>query len=54
MNVVDPTGSGDAFAAGLITGIVRGYDLPETLACAAPWRLRHPCHRNHRRRIHRR
>jgi sugar/nucleoside kinase (ribokinase family) len=28
---VDPSGSGDAFAAGVITGIVRGWDLPQML-----------------------
>jgi len=29
---VDMTGGGDAFTAGLITGIVRGWDLPRSLA----------------------
>jgi sugar/nucleoside kinase (ribokinase family) len=30
-DTVDPSGSGDAFAAGVITGIVRGWDLPAML-----------------------
>ncbi len=29
--IVDPSGSGDAFAAGVINGIVRGWDLPAML-----------------------
>jgi sugar/nucleoside kinase (ribokinase family) len=29
--VVDPSGSGDAFAAGVITGILRGWDMPRML-----------------------
>ncbi|MFI5358032.1 MAG: carbohydrate kinase family protein [Opitutales bacterium] len=33
--VVDPSGSGDAFAAGVVTGISRGWDLPATLAHAS-------------------
>ena len=28
---VDPSGAGDAFASGIITGIVRGWDFPRTL-----------------------
>ena len=32
---VDPSGSGDAFTAGLIAGIVRGMDLPATLHYAS-------------------
>lgn len=32
---VDPSGSGDAFAAGIITGIVRGWDLPGMLRYAS-------------------
>jgi sugar/nucleoside kinase (ribokinase family) len=32
---VDPSGSGDAFAAGIITGIVRGWDLPAMLRYAS-------------------
>jgi sugar/nucleoside kinase (ribokinase family) len=35
MPVVDQTGSGDAFAAGVITGIVRGWDMPRTLVYAS-------------------
>lgn len=31
MEVVDPSGSGDAFSSGIITGILRGWDLPRTL-----------------------
>ena len=27
-DVVDPTGCGDAYRAGLILGLMRGYDLP--------------------------
>lgn len=36
MPVTDPSGSGDAFDAGIITGVLRGWDLPRTLhyACA--------------------
>ena len=30
-DAIDPSGSGDAFAAGVITGIVHGWDLPRTL-----------------------
>ena len=33
--VVDPSGSGDAFAAGLITGIVKGWEMPDTLRYAS-------------------
>ncbi len=33
--VVDPTGSGDAFTAGIITGMVRGWDMPRTLTFAS-------------------
>ena len=33
--IVDPSGSGDAFAAGLITGIVRGWDLDRSLGYAS-------------------
>jgi sugar/nucleoside kinase (ribokinase family) len=29
--VIDPSGAGDAFAAGVITGVLRGWDLPEIL-----------------------
>ncbi len=32
---IDPSGSGDAFAAGLIAGIVQGWEMPETLRYAA-------------------
>jgi sugar/nucleoside kinase (ribokinase family) len=35
MPVVDPTGPGDAFASGIITGILRGWDLPCTLRYAS-------------------
>lgn len=33
--VVDPTGCGDAFAAGVITGIVNEWDMPRTLVYAS-------------------
>lgn len=33
--VVDPSGSGDAFGAGIITAIRRGFDLPKMLAYAS-------------------
>ncbi|MDD5708297.1 MAG: PfkB family carbohydrate kinase, partial [Kiritimatiellae bacterium] len=33
--VTDPSGSGDAFDSGIITGMVHGWDLPETLSYAA-------------------
>jgi sugar/nucleoside kinase (ribokinase family) len=34
-NIVDQTGSGDAFCAGIVTGVVRGWDLDRTLPYAA-------------------
>ncbi len=33
--VVDPSGSGDAFTAGVVAGIARGWDLPATLRYAS-------------------
>jgi sugar/nucleoside kinase (ribokinase family) len=35
MTVVDPSGAGDAFAAGVVTGIVRGWGLEQALAYGA-------------------
>ena len=35
MNTVDPSGSGDAFTAGVITGIAREWDFPRTLRYAS-------------------
>ena len=35
VNSIDPSGSGDAFAAGLVTGVLRGWDMAETLGYAA-------------------
>jgi sugar/nucleoside kinase (ribokinase family) len=35
MPVVDPSGSGDAFTAGLIAGIYRGWAMPRTLTVAS-------------------
>ncbi len=35
MSQVDPSGSGDAFDAGVITGILRGWDLPTTIRYAS-------------------
>ncbi|MFA6107846.1 MAG: carbohydrate kinase family protein [Candidatus Latescibacterota bacterium] len=35
MEVVDPSGSGDAFSSGLIAGLLRGWDLPRTLQYAS-------------------
>jgi len=35
INSVDLTGSGDAFSAGLIVGILRGWDMPQTLRYAS-------------------
>ena len=32
---VDPSGSGDAFATGVVTGIVRGWDMPQMLRYGA-------------------
>jgi len=32
---VDPSGSGDAFCAGIITGVVRGFDMEKTLRYAS-------------------
>lgn len=34
-NAVDPSGCGDAFDAGLITGILHGWDMPTTLRYAS-------------------
>jgi sugar/nucleoside kinase (ribokinase family) len=33
--IVDPSGCGDAFAAGVITGVIRGWDMPRTLVYAS-------------------
>jgi len=35
MPIVDPSGCGDAFAAGVVTGIVHGWDMPRTLVYAS-------------------
>ncbi len=35
MNLVDPSGSGDAFAAGVVLGALRGWDLPTTIRYAS-------------------
>ena len=35
MPVVDPSGPGDAFDAGLITGILRGWELPRLVTYAS-------------------
>ena len=35
MNVVDPSGSGDAFTSGVIRGLLLGWDLPWTLRYAS-------------------
>ena len=35
MDVVDPSGAGDAFSSGIITGILRGWNLPQTLKYAS-------------------
>jgi sugar/nucleoside kinase (ribokinase family) len=35
MPIVDPSGCGDAFAAGVITGIIHGWDMPRTLVYAS-------------------
>lgn len=35
VSCIDPSGSGDAFAAGVVTGIVRGWEMPQTLCYAA-------------------
>jgi sugar/nucleoside kinase (ribokinase family) len=35
MNVVDPSGSGDAFTSGVIQSILQGWDLPQTLRYAS-------------------
>ena len=32
---IDPSGSGDAFAAGVMTGIVREWDIPTTIRYAS-------------------
>jgi sugar/nucleoside kinase (ribokinase family) len=35
VEAIDPSGGGDAFTAGFITGLLRGYDLGETLRYAS-------------------
>jgi sugar/nucleoside kinase (ribokinase family) len=35
LKVIDPSGSGDAFACGIITGVLHGWDMPRTLQCAS-------------------
>jgi sugar/nucleoside kinase (ribokinase family) len=35
VNCIDPSGSGDAFSAGIITGIVHGWAMPQTLRYAS-------------------
>ena len=35
IETVDPSGSGDAFTAGLITGVRRGWEMPRLLAYAS-------------------
>jgi len=35
MDAIDPSGSGDAFSSGIITGILRGWELPRTLVYAS-------------------
>ena len=35
MPIVDPSGCGDAFAAGVITGIIHEWDMPRTLVYAS-------------------
>ena len=33
--VVDPSGSGDAFSSGILTGLSRGWDIPRMLRYAS-------------------
>ena len=35
MDVVDPSGSGDAFASGVIRGLLKGWELRQTLRYAS-------------------
>jgi sugar/nucleoside kinase (ribokinase family) len=35
MELIDPSGSGDAFDAGVITSILRGWDVPQTIRYAS-------------------
>jgi len=35
MQVLDPSGSGDAFSSGVVTGLVRGWDMAKTLSYAS-------------------
>jgi sugar/nucleoside kinase (ribokinase family) len=35
MDAVDPSGSGDAFDAGVVLGALNGWDLPTTIRCAS-------------------
>ena len=49
-DIVDPTGSGDAFCGGFVAGLVEGCDLDESLArgaISASRRRRRPRRRAH-------
>jgi sugar/nucleoside kinase (ribokinase family) len=35
MDMLDPSGSGDAFTAGIITGVLEGFDIPRMLRFAS-------------------
>jgi sugar/nucleoside kinase (ribokinase family) len=35
MHVIDPSGTGDAFTAGVIRSLLMGWDLPQTLRYAS-------------------
>ncbi|MGI8754973.1 MAG: PfkB family carbohydrate kinase, partial [Acidimicrobiales bacterium] len=53
IQVVDPSGAGDAFAAGVISGALHGLDVPQTLQLASVLgRLRDTRNRHDARRFH--
>lgn len=52
VETIDPSGSGDAFAAGVVTGILGQWDMADTLRYAAARCVGNHGHRHHRRRVH--
>ena len=52
---IDPSGAGDAFAAGIVTGILRRWEMPQVLRYAAhPGRIGNHRHRHDQRGLRRR
>ena len=54
MPIVDPSGCGDAFAAGLVTGVVRGWECLESSSTPRRWGVGGSRRRHDRRRFSRR